>query len=206
MSQSTTPSKGYEAVATLDFSELSDRTIEQALKLCGDQREAQLHVIVVGTEEDDGIRLPGPDERLVNIDEANEIARDHVAELIETYQRAHGNIAMERVAVYVATGDPAERILALALQVEADVVVLATHSRSGLKRLLAGSVAEDVVRRAPCGVFVIRPEGFLKGEKLPEIQEPLKEGEHALKPFRHAPTYHHVSRISNFGSHVMPVT
>ncbi|MEN9581869.1 MAG: hypothetical protein RJA70_4878 [Pseudomonadota bacterium] len=205
MSHSQAP-RAYQAVATVDFSELGDRTIEQALKLCGDRPEAQLHVIVVGTEEDDGISLPGPEERLASVDEANEIARKHVADLIDGYQRKFGDIAMERVAVYVATGYPAERIIALARQADADVIVMGTHGRTGLNRLLVGSVAEEVVRRAPCGVFVIRPADFWKGEKLPEIQEPLKAGEHALRPFHHAPTYHHVSRVSNFGSHVMPVT
>ncbi len=199
-------SKGYQVVATVDFSELCDRTIEQALNLCSGKEDAQLHVIVVGTEEDDGIRMPGPEERLAQIDEANDLSREHVAELVTNYQKKYGNIAMEKIAVYVATGHPAERIVALADQVSADVIVMGTHGRTGIKRLLVGSIAEEVVRRAPCGVFVIRPADFLKGQKLPEIEPPLEEGAHSLRPFHHAPTYHYVSRVSNFGSHVMPAT
>lgn len=206
MSQTESASRPYQAVATIDFSELCDRTIEQALTLCGNSPQAALHVIVVGSEEDQGIRLPGPVDRTVPLEEANEIARAHVGTLVDAFQARHGNIAMERIAVYVASGHPAERIVALANAVDADVIVVGTHGRSGLKRLLVGSIAEEVMRRAPCGVFVIRPRDFLQGERLPEIQSPLAEGEHALRPFEHAPTFHYVNRVSSTGSsRYMPV-
>jgi nucleotide-binding universal stress UspA family protein len=51
-------------------------------------------------------------------------------------------------------GDPAREIVRLALREQADLIVLGTHGRTGLRRLLAGSVAEEVLRRAPCPVFV----------------------------------------------------
>jgi nucleotide-binding universal stress UspA family protein len=61
-----------------------------------------------------------------------------------------------RVVVHNLTGDPAEAIVGQAARVDADVIVLATHGRTGLKRLLLGSVAEKVVRLAGCPVFVMR--------------------------------------------------
>jgi nucleotide-binding universal stress UspA family protein len=70
-----------------------------------------------------------------------------------------------KVVVHNLTGDPADRIVEQAARVDADVIVLATHGRTGLKRLLLGSVAEKVVRLAGCPVFVMRekhhdnPEG-----------------------------------------------
>jgi nucleotide-binding universal stress UspA family protein len=196
----------YQAVAAIDFSELGNRTVEQAVNLCAAQPKGQLHVIVVGSKEEDSIRLPGASDRVLPADDASEVARSHVADLVQRYQEAHGEIAMEKIAVYVATGHPAERIVALAAAVDADVVVMGTHGRTGLKRWMLGSIAEEVVRRAPCGVFVIRPRDFLAGEKLPDVQPPLRDGEHALQPFRHAPTYHYLNRSSNFSDHVMPVT
>jgi nucleotide-binding universal stress UspA family protein len=42
---------------------------------------------------------------------------------------------------------------------EIDVIVLATHGRTGLAHVLIGSVAENVVRTAPCPVLTVRPEG-----------------------------------------------
>jgi len=54
--------------------------------------------------------------------------------------------------VYVA-----DQILAAAREWEADVIVIGTHGRSGVSRLVLGSTAESVVRHAPCPVLVIRP-------------------------------------------------
>ena len=53
-------------------------------------------------------------------------------------------------------GAPAEALVAWARQHPCDVIVIATHGRTGLGRLLLGSVAEKVVRTAPCSVLVAR--------------------------------------------------
>ena len=53
-------------------------------------------------------------------------------------------------------GDPAGEIVRIAGEEGADMIVLGTHGRSGMARMLMGSVAETVVRRAPCAVLVYR--------------------------------------------------
>ena len=53
-------------------------------------------------------------------------------------------------------GDPVTEILRLAKESEVDLIVLGTHGRTGLGRLLMGSVAEEVVRKAPCPVLTVR--------------------------------------------------
>ncbi len=58
----------------------------------------------------------------------------------------------------VRTGYPREEILAEVADTPTDLVLLGTHGRSGLERLLIGSVAADVLREAPCNVLVIPPE------------------------------------------------
>ncbi len=50
-------------------------------------------------------------------------------------------------------------------EAEADLVVMGTHGRSGVEHILIGSVAEKVVRKAPCPVLTIRPKG--KQFKMP---------------------------------------
>ncbi len=196
----------YQAVAAIDFSELGNRTLEEALKVCAAHASAQLHVIIVGSAEEDQVRLPGEGDRVLPADDASEAGRAHVAELVTEYQKTHGELAMERIAVYVATGHPAERIVALADSIDADIIVMGTHGRTGLKRWVLGSVAEEVVRRAPCGVFVIRPRDFLAGEKVPAVEPPLKPGEQGIKPFHHRPTFHYVSRVGRGSERVMPAT
>ena len=54
------------------------------------------------------------------------------------------------------TGAPADAIIRLAESEHVDLVVMGTHGRTGLKRLLMGSVAEAVVRRAPCPVLTYK--------------------------------------------------
>ena len=57
-------------------------------------------------------------------------------------------------------GDPATEILRVAQETSADLIVMGTHGRTGLERLLMGSVAEEVLRKATCPVLTIkRPPG-----------------------------------------------
>jgi universal stress protein A len=53
-------------------------------------------------------------------------------------------------------GDPAAEIVDLATREKADMIVIGTHGRTGLLRLLMGSTAEKVVRRAPCPVVTVK--------------------------------------------------
>jgi len=56
----------------------------------------------------------------------------------------------------VTTGDPADGIVRMAEELAVDLIVMATHGRTGLPHLLLGSVAEKVVRHAPCPVLTVR--------------------------------------------------
>ena len=53
-------------------------------------------------------------------------------------------------------GDPAAAILHVAEEEKVDLIVMGTHGHTGLLRLLMGSVAESIVRQAPCPVFTLR--------------------------------------------------
>jgi nucleotide-binding universal stress UspA family protein len=62
-----------------------------------------------------------------------------------------------RVSFLVWTGDPGESIVSAAEAESADLVVVGTHGRGTIGRLLLGSVSDHVVRNAPCPVLVVRP-------------------------------------------------
>ena len=55
-------------------------------------------------------------------------------------------------------GDPATEIVRIAEEEQAELIVLGTHGRTGLSRILMGSVAEAVVRHAPCPVLIYRED------------------------------------------------
>ena len=61
-----------------------------------------------------------------------------------------------RVERRVVVGFPAEQILEQAAKEGADIIVMGTHGRTGLMRLLMGSIAEHVVRNATCPVMAVK--------------------------------------------------
>ena len=72
---------------------------------------------------------------------------------------------LERHTLKVVTGDPVETICDVASEVDASVIVLATHARQGAKRVFLGSTAESIVRNAPCPVMTIRPGKAVWGDQ-----------------------------------------
>lgn len=137
-------------VAT-DFSRAADLGLDAAAILAR-QNDAELvlvhvHVPEAGEElEDDPSTLllyPGPAIREELHAQLKEIADTKLAGL------------KTRIGL-MASRDPAEGICHYAKHVDADLVVLSTHGRSGAARLLIGSVAEAVVRHAPCPVLTLR--------------------------------------------------
>jgi universal stress protein A len=64
-----------------------------------------------------------------------------------------------RVDTALMQGVPFAEIVRFAREGSYDLIVLSTHGRSGLRHVLLGSVAEKVVRKAPCPVLTVRPHG-----------------------------------------------
>ena len=99
-------------------------------------------------------------------------AREYLAKM-QDHLRDQG----VRVHSVVQVGSPAGVILSVAEQEHATMIALATHGETGLKRLLAGSVAEAVLRRSPVPVLLVRP--FWSYELLPG-----RSDEDELRPMR----------------------
>ena len=120
-----------------DLSDCSRHAGELAANLAKD-RDAQLvllHVIEPsGFAPELGVALP---------DKALRTAVD--GELFEL-QRSFNGVRCEHV---VAAGAPAAEIVRVAREIKSDLIVMGTHGRTRIGRLLLGSVAEEVVRRAP---------------------------------------------------------
>ena len=75
-------------------------------------------------------------------------------EAIERLARTH--CPAQRGHVMVRTGDARDVINQTAKELGVDLIVMGTHGRRGISRALLGSVAENVVRTAPCAVLTVR--------------------------------------------------
>ncbi len=85
------------------------------------------------------------------VEEANTEARKH-AEGVSSMLEARGI----KPRIEIRQGDAASSILELALQEKPDLLVVGSHGKSGLRRLLLGSVSQRVVTDSPCPVLVVR--------------------------------------------------
>jgi nucleotide-binding universal stress UspA family protein len=128
-----------------DFSEQSRAALEVASALARDYK-AELVVTHVyqppAVYAPDGIAMPMPAEEPYE-------ARVQLARV----RPADPGVRIEH---RLLEGHPADEILKLAREVAADVIVLGTHGKTGLSRLLMGSVAENVMRKATCPVLTVR--------------------------------------------------
>jgi nucleotide-binding universal stress UspA family protein len=101
-------------------------------------------------------------------------AAQFTADMLSTLQRAAGaalggvvdrarrsGVAVEGV---LRQGAPWNEIDEVARETEADLIVMGTHGRRGLARVLLGSVAEKVVRTAPCAVLTMRGPESAQGK------------------------------------------
>jgi nucleotide-binding universal stress UspA family protein len=193
----------YQVIAACDLSPLGDRAVEDALLLCATRQHSMLHVITVVSTHARGVVLPG-DARVLAYEEAQEIVRIHLAGIVDRCLADGVHVSLELSASHVIVGEPAACICQLADEIDADLVVLGTHDRRGIGRMLHNSLTAEVMRRAQCAVLVIRPRDFLEGKKLPDVQPPLGPDEHHLLALRSAPTYHYVPRASRPPARIMP--
>lgn len=100
--------------------------------------------------------------------EIEESARTAIAELVTDEDRSK----LQTHEAVVAALSPSEAILDYARDKMIDVIVIGTHGRTGLSRLVMGSVAERIVRNAPCPVLTVRhPEHeFLRPDALEAVK------------------------------------
>jgi len=81
------------------------------------------------------------------------------------------NLPMSGITVErkLIQGEPVTTIVEFAQRVPCDLIVMGTHGRRGLRHLLLGSVAEQVVRKAPCPVLTVRVPFLTASETCPAV-------------------------------------
>lgn len=136
-----------------DFSDASLQAGEYACELASRFGAA---VDVLYVLESPAVAMPSPGAPLPEVLLA-EWHRHGDSQLKEWMAAELGQLP--RVERVLKEGTPYVEIVRYAKEQNADLIVLGTHGRSGLAHALLGSVAERVVRKAPCPVLTVRPAG-----------------------------------------------
>ena len=169
-----TAAKCYVIVVGVDYSRPSELALERAFELASEKPCADVHVVHVLSMPmtlnpmEFGAIVPAYDPRW--FDGANTTLREYSDRRLAGYlELAPDTVRLfQRVHAHVRFDSPAHELAALAEELDADLVVVGTHDRKGAMRLLLGSIAEQVVRLAPCGVLVVRERPV--DDSVPQIE------------------------------------
>ncbi|MCS6798337.1 MAG: universal stress protein [Myxococcota bacterium] len=159
-------------VAADDLEETGMHALGAALDLVRHEPDAHLHVVHVVTDQEIAVTDAGT--RLSRIEHLLATIPDRLWSRVREAGARHPARPPVQVSCHVRLGVPSEQIVQVAVDYEADWIVVGTHGRRGIERVLLGSTAELVVRTAPAPVVVARPvhyEGLAKSER-PEPPEP----------------------------------
>lgn len=144
------PGSGEVVIAATDFSDPALPAIEAGM---AEARRRGRRFVPLHSVEVKVLPVAGPEGA----------ASPLISHLIDA-GRDRARLAMQEIAArfgegaepHVEVGPPADVILDAAARLGAELIVVGSHGRSGLRRLTLGSVAETVVRRAACSVLVVR--------------------------------------------------
>ena len=128
-----------------DFSVVAEHAFQYAVAMAHDSKGELIILHVV----EPGSMYSSSDKYFYTEDNPN---NEQIGRQLEAIV-PHATVRFRHVLV---VGSPAEKILELADSEHADLIVLGTHGWTGLQHLLMGSVAETIVRRAPCPVMTVK--------------------------------------------------
>ncbi|HUJ58331.1 MAG TPA: universal stress protein [Kofleriaceae bacterium] len=132
-----------------DFSANADAALDYAVALAG-KLDAKVHVLNVVA-----VQTLGADLGIA-------VTQSVVESVMEGNQKALERLVAERASkasfgpIQLELGDARTVIDQMAAKLGADLIVMGTHGRRGVRRLLLGSVAESIARTAPCPVLLLR--------------------------------------------------
>lgn len=130
-----------------DFSPNADQALDYACELAA-KLGATIHLVHAVSAPPSALQVALTEQIIENL-----LSEDRA--VLEKLMRSRGEAAAFGSST-VDIGDPRDLILNTAKTRGADLIVMGTHGRRGLSRMVMGSVAENVLRHAPCPVLVIR--------------------------------------------------
>lgn len=146
----------FKIVVGIDYSEQSSRALRAALDIAV-HRDTQIYCVTVAEGYGPGRPAAESSEMHQAFHEAAQRTLDRfISDEVDEFEKTGVRLNRKRVAAAVDFGKPLDGILALAEDVQADLIVIGTHGKKGLERLFVGSIATAVLGHAKCPVLVTR--------------------------------------------------
>lgn len=159
----TEPRHPVQVVVAYDFSPSAEQALARAIDVAIRAPQHVLHIIAAVDPHDSA--AGGGLLKRVSYETVESIQRfisDNVAKAFAGRETASD----VQFFVHARIGKPANEILALASEVGADLIFIGSHGKTGVERVLLGSVSERVVREAKCPVMIARPKTYADVELL----------------------------------------
>lgn len=166
-----------QVVVAYDFSPSSGEALGRAVDLAAREPHHVLHIIAVLDPHDRVMIEDQPEDPTY---EAADKFRAHLTEHVTAAFAGRATAADVQFFVHARIGKTATVILALAAEVGADLIFVGSHGKTGLERIVLGSVSERIVREAGCPVMVARPKTYadvhlMKVTKFEHTRAPHRE-------------------------------
>jgi nucleotide-binding universal stress UspA family protein len=161
-------------IVGVDLSDTGDHALHEAMRLCKWLPGSELHAAHVIFAERDLHNADRIEHLASTLQARLDALREHVQRVCAPL-RAETPFSQE-IVFHVRLGDPVAALHQVAVDVDADLIVVGTHARRGLEKLILGSVAEGLVRHARVPVLVARPKDLATLPRS-EHPEPLRPGE-----------------------------
>jgi len=173
-----------QVVVAYDFPESSEQALAPAIQVARPAPNPVLHILTALDPHDSlgGLFKGATYESASAVHAA---IRDSVIKAFAGRQTA----AEVQFFVHARIGKPSDEILALASEVGADLIFVGSHGKTGVERMLLGSVSERVVREAHCPVLVARPKTYADIDLLR-----VTAYEHERSPHREPHCYTYTNR------------
>ena len=138
-------------VVATDGSEPAERAVQEAIAIAA-REGARLHVVTA---------YPDPHmfrERITSGATEVPVRLREVAESVLARAAREAENQGVEVETHAREGEPAEAIIGLANEQQADLIVVGNRGLTGIRRFLLGSVSSKVSEHAPCSVMIVRPD------------------------------------------------
>jgi nucleotide-binding universal stress UspA family protein len=169
MTQPSARSVAYRILVSLAHDDSSNPAFAEAVQLVHGHDWPELHVVHVVEEKIPASSALGIELLDQQLEEAPKALEARLAPMVAALGfRGH-------VIGHLRVGKPAQAILQAAVDIHADVIVMGTHHRSGLERLVLGSVAEQVMREAHCPVMVVTTKNYTGLARSHRMDPPCAE-------------------------------